>query len=448
MWHVDQLTRNGTVYAEQMAITPVRDEGGTILNVVAANVGISEVTTMAELPRNGSERYQRRFENCPLALWEADYSALKTYLDDLKTSGITDFRKYFAEHPEAVKSCAAMIKVIDVNEAAIRMFDAANKEALIGALDSVFDASSYDDLKEQLVWLAEGNSSYKAEVANKSLNSETPDFALNLNIAPAFAACWSEVIISLEDISERIQREKRLARAMKMEAVGQLTGGIAHDFNNKLAIISGNLRLMIDKFGDELSEDMSEMMTDALSAADDGAQLTTRLLALSRKPAPDGNSIDINELITEFADFMRRTLGRSIDVDTRLADSLAGVQTDRSALDFAFLHLALNARDAMPEGGRLTLTTSNGNIESGVRGGVPITEPIPCVIVEVADTGCGMSADVLSRATERFFTTKDVDAGSGLGLSMVYDFVKECVGDLQFSSTPGTGTTVALYLPV
>ncbi len=160
-----------------------------------------------------------------------------------------------------------------------------------------------------------------------------------------------------------------------MEAVGQLTGGIAHDFNNVLTVISGNLRLITEMFGDELSADAREMVTDALSADDDGAQLTTRLLSFSRTPGPDHNPLDLNQVIADFVALMKRTLGNGIDVGTRLAE-------------------------------------------------------------------------VLARATEPFFTTKGLGEGSGLGLSMVYDFISECGGDLQISSTPGTGTTVVLYLPL
>ena len=239
-----------------------------------------------------------------------------------------------------------------------------------------------------------------------------------------------------------------MTHAMKMEAVGQLTGGVAHDFNNVLTVISGNLRLLADLPGHNFSTDMREMLNDALSAADDGARLTSRLLAFSRISEPHRQLIDINSVVDDFAELLRSTLGGGVDVDTRLADDLARLHLDRSAFGNALMNLSLNANDAMPDGGRLTFSTRSGCIEAGAGSGVAIIEPTPCVIVEVADTGCGMSADVLARATEPFFTTKNLDEGSGLGLSMVYEFIRECGGDLKISSTPGAGTTIALYLPL
>lgn len=449
-WRGTMINRrkNGSVYNERQVITPVRDGSGEISHFVAIKEDITEAVEMRELLRRSGDRYRRLFENSPLALWEEDYSAVKIYLDQLKSSGVTDFQRYFEEHPEAVRSCASMIKVVDVNAAAVRMLGADTKETLLGELEKVFNENSYAALQQQLVWLCAGNLTYKAEVANQTFQGESLTVGLYLNIAEEFSPCWSEVLVCLDDITERKMQEKKIAHAMKMEAIGQLTGGVAHDFNNVLTVISGNLRLLADMFGREFSADMKEMLSDALSAADDGAQLTSRLLALSRKPNPDSNLVDINKVVKGFTELMQRTLGCGIEVDSRRADGLARLHLDRSALGNALLNLSLNARDAMPEGGRLTFTTRSGCMESGASNGDPMSEPVLCVIVEVADTGCGMSADVLARATEPFFTTKDLDEGSGLGLSMVYEFTRACSGDLQMSSTPGIGTTIALYLPL
>ncbi|MCH7538019.1 MAG: PAS domain S-box protein [Proteobacteria bacterium] len=440
--------KNGSVYSEQQAITPVRDPYGEIRHFVAIKEDITEAVQTQELLRKSGERYRRLFENSPLALWEEDYSAVKIYLDELKASGVTDFQDYFEEHPEAVRLCASMINVVDVNAAAVKMLVADNKNALIGELKNLLSQASYADLQEQLVWLIAGNLTYSAELVNQSLSGESLHVDLNLSIAAEFSSCWSEVLVCIEDISERKMQEKRMTHAMKMEAVGQLTGGVAHDFNNVLTVISGNLRLLADLPGHNFSTDMREMLNDALSAADDGARLTSRLLAFSRISEPHRQLIDINSVVDDFAELLRSTLGGGVDVDTRLADDLARLHLDRSAFGNALMNLSLNANDAMPDGGRLTFSTRSGCIEAGAGSGVAIIEPTPCVIVEVADTGCGMSADVLARATEPFFTTKDLDEGSGLGLSMVYEFIRECGGDLKISSTPGAGTTIALYLPL
>lgn len=440
--------KNGTLYSAQMSITPIRNNDDKITHFVAVKEDITKAVRMQEQLRRTSDRYERLFENSPLALSEEDYAEVKIYLDDLKASGITDLDAWFKDHPEALKSCAKMIKVVDVNQAFITMFGAADKKACIGELEKFLIESSYAGLQEQLVWLAAGNLNFTKQVQNVRSNGDPLYLNLSLNIAPKFANSWSEVIISLEDISERIRHEKQLSHATKIEAVGQLTGGIAHDFNNVLTVVNGNLQLIKEMFGDELSQDMSEMIEDALSATDDGAQLTSRLLAFSRRPEPESDVLDINEHLEDFAVLMNRTLGSGIKVETRLAENLGSVKTDMSALSNAYLNLALNARDAMPEGGMLSFTTRKGIIDKNMVDGSQSTVLTPCVIVEIADTGCGMSPEVLAKATDPFFTTKGLEHGTGLGLSMVYDFLRESGGDLRIRSTPGAGTRIEMYLPI
>lgn len=440
--------KDGSLYSEQMAITPIRDNAGEITHFVAVKEDITEAVRMQALLRRTSERYERLFEHSPLALLEQDYSEVKQFLDDLKASGITDLEAWFKDNPEAASSCVKMIKVVDVNRALITMFGAIDKHDCIGELGKFFTGSSRTDLQEQLVCLAAGDLNFTKEVQNVMRNGELLYLNLSLSIAPKFASCWSEVIISLEDITVRVRREKQLSHASKIEAVGQLTGGIAHDFNNVLTVVNGNLQLIQEMFGDELQLDMREMIEDALSATDDGAQLTSRLLAFSRRPEPESDMLDINEHLEDFAILMNRTLGSGINVETRLAENLQCVKTDKSALGNAYLNLSLNARDAMPEGGRLTFTTRKGVIDKNMVDGSQSTVLRPCVIIEIADTGCGMSPEVLAKATDPFFTTKGLEHGSGLGLSMVYDFLRESGGDLQINSTPGAGTRIKMYLPV
>jgi signal transduction histidine kinase len=200
-------------------------------------------------------------------------------------------------------------------------------------------------------------------------------------------------------------------------------------------------------FGHDFSDDMSSIMADAISAAVEGAELTSSLLALSRPQSRDPVLTDANEVVENFANLIRCSLGTGISVETRLEADLQKVRIDRCGLSSALLHLAMNARNAMPDGGRVTFSTGVGEMEShNVDDGQP-SIPTLCIILEVVDTGCGMSADVLGRATDAFFTTKDPDKGCGLGLSVVSSFVRSSDGDLRITSAPGAGTTVALYLP-
>ncbi len=438
--------KDGVVYLEKQAITPVLSDSGAVEYFIAVKEDVTETIQTQQELRKTHDRYRRLFESSPLALYEENYSAVKAFIDDLRSSGVNDLRAYCDEHPDAITSCASMIEIVDVNKAAVEMAGAGSKQELLGDLTRIFDEESYDDLREQLLWLHEGNLSYAAEVVNKTLTGERRIIELSLSIAPEFAESWSEVIISLTDITERKQRERQLAHSIKMEAVGRLTSGIAHDFNNVLTVISGNLRLISDMSGHEMGDETREMIDDVLSAADDGAQLTARLLAFSRQPTSKSRQLDLEEVIEDFAELMRRTLGSSIDVSTQIAGDLTRMVGDESAIGNVLLNLSLNARDAMQEGGMLKFTAAEGVIpvDAGEDQGL---ESVPCIIIEVIDSGIGMDADVLEFAIEPFFTTKPIDEGNGLGLSMVQDFVNECDGRLTITSAPGDGTTITLYLP-
>ncbi len=441
--------KDGTVYLEKQAITPVVGESMSVEYFVAVKEDVTAAVQTQQNLRKTHDRYRRLFESSPLALYEEDYSVAKAYIDDLRSSGVTDLRAYCNDHPEALRSCASMIKIIDVNDAACEMVGATDKAELLGNLEKLFTENSFDDLREQLLWLAEGNLSYKAEVQNKTLNGDVLVVELSLNIATEFAESWSEVILNLTDVTDRKRHERQLAHSMKMEAVGRLTSGIAHDFNNVLTIISGNLRLVSDMSAHEMGDETKEMLGDALSAADDGAQLTTRLLAFSRQPTAKYEQVDIGDMILDFAELMKRSLGSRIDIVTHIAENMVLVETDKSSLGDVLLNLSLNSKDAMSEGGVLTFEVRNGFIEedAALDDHEPV-EPVPCVMIGVIDTGVGMEAAVLEHATEPFFTTKPINEGNGLGLSMVQEFVNECGGRLGIASEPGVGTTMTLFLPI
>ena len=247
------------------------------------------------------------------------------------------------------------------------------------------------------------------------------------------------------DITDRRDAEDELRQAQKMEALGQLTGGVAHDFNNLLAVISGNLSLLRDE--GFMDDDKRELIEDALASARSGAALTHRLLAFGRRQTLHPQVTDTRELMTGLLRILERTLGETIDVRRSLPDDLWPIEIDQAQFETALLNLALNARDAMPEGGLLGVETSNVTLDRRIAlsdGHVP---PGAYVKMTVSDTGVGMTGDVIERAVQPFFTTKDAKHGSGLGLSMVYGFAKQSGGYFELSSSPGHGTSATLYLP-
>jgi PAS domain S-box-containing protein len=248
-------------------------------------------------------------------------------------------------------------------------------------------------------------------------------------------------------IAERERAEEALRQSQKMEAVGQLTGGIAHDFNNLLTVIAGNVDVARRQLGDAAEPRVLRALGNALVGAERAATLTQRLLAFSRRQPLNPRPIDVNRLVTGMSELLHRTLGETIAVETLLAADLWQVEVDPNQLENAILNLAVNARDAMPHGGKLTIETMNAQVEREAAGGREPVAPGPYVALTVSDIGSGMDADTLARAFEPFFTTKEVGKGTGLGLSMVYGFVRQSGGHVQIHSAEGQGTSVRICLP-
>ena len=264
----------------------------------------------------------------------------------------------------------------------------------------------------------------------------------------------SLIRISLVDISTRLKEEERrreleehLFQAQKLEAVGQLTGGVAHDFNNLLTVVRGNLELLAEDLpGDPDHEELRKLTSDATRAAERGALLTQRLLAFSRRQNLAPRILSVSELVHGLLDLIRRTLGETIAVETRLGQEVWPILADPAQLESALLNLAINARDAMPEGGTLTIAAENTHLTTAELEETE-AEAGPYVVLSVTDDGLGMAPDVAARAVEPFFTTKDVGKGSGLGLSMVYGFTRQSGGLTRIRSRRGVGTSVRLYFP-
>ncbi|MEO5773498.1 MAG: response regulator [Sphingomicrobium sp.] len=246
----------------------------------------------------------------------------------------------------------------------------------------------------------------------------------------------------MTEISERERTEARLVQAQKMEAVGQLTGGLAHDFNNLLTAVVGSLDLLLRRTDDEK---LRRLASNALQAAERGAKLTAQLLAFSRRQRLSPAATNANEIVTKMGDMLARTIGPHIRVETRLDPNLWRALADSTQMEVMILNLAINARDAMPGGGRITIATSNiAEVPANLANEL---NPGEYVAVSVSDTGTGMGPDVTVRAFEPFFTTKEPGRGTGLGLSQLYGFAKQSGGTARIDSIVGQGTTVTIFLP-
>ena len=295
-----------------------------------------------------------------------------------------------------------------------------------------------------------------AEFARVSRGEAVRDIDLRVRAKDGSYKWFSWTVISAgdgllyaegRDVTERRHLEDQLRQAQKMEAVGQLTGGIAHDFNNLLTGIIGSLELLQKRIASGRTGDIERLIGLATSSANRAAALTHRLLAFSRRQPLDPKPVNANGLVESMAELVRRTIGESIDFSIVAGEGLWRTLCDPHQLESGVLNLAINARDAMPHGGSITITTRNASLDAAYAIRHSDVRVGDYVAISVTDTGVGMPPDVVERAFDPFFTTKPLGQGTGLGLSMIYGFARQSDGHVKIESEPGRGTTVTLYLP-
>jgi PAS domain S-box-containing protein len=270
-------------------------------------------------------------------------------------------------------------------------------------------------------------------------------FPMDLSVGEARQEGESIFVGIIHDLTERKRTEELLVQAQKMEMVGQLAGGIAHDFNNLLTVIVGNAEFLSEKL--KVRQDLQQLADDIGRAGDRGAELTQRLLAFGRRQVLRPVEIDCNALLGSMQKLLQRTLRQDIQITADFDPEVSFTFADAAQLESAVLNLAVNAQDAMPSGGRLTISTANASLDDHYKSLHPEVIAGEYVLIAVTDEGEGMPSEVIERAFEPFYTTKEVGKGSGLGLSMVYGFVKQSNGHVAIYSEPGLGTTVRIYLP-
>ena len=340
--------------------------------------------------------------------------------DDLQTGPYSDLPPFYAAH--------GIVSIIDV---IIKGTD----ERPYGILE--IDNNRQHDYDQHDINFLTGFANVLAE----AVSTASREAALQVAV---------DTMKALVDDKDRLLHEKnaadlQLRQAQKMEAVGQLSGGVAHDLNNILTVITGTIEILAEAVADRPQLVAIAKMID--EAADRGADLTQRLLAFARKQPLQPREVDVNSLAIEASNLLRPTLGEQVEVQIMLSGDTARALIDPSQLTNAILNLALNARDAMPDGGKLTIETSNVILDDSYAGIHSEVTAGPYVLIAVTDSGRGIPAGILENVFEPFFTTKDVGKGSGLGLSMVYGFVKQSNGHIKICSEAGLGTTVRIYLP-
>ncbi len=411
---VINYAKNGDEYCLEIDIVPIADETGAYTHYVAVQRDITERRRAEEALRVSEARFRLIAKATGHAVWEWDIASGWDWWSDALST-------IFGHTPDPEGTLATVWRG-HLHPDDISRVDEEMNSLVLGTTETM-------------------NTTYRFQRADGSW-ATVEDRAFAIRDAEGRA---TRILGSITDVSERLHMEDRLRQSQKLEAVGQLTGGVAHDFNNLLTIIIGNIELLQE--GLEEGHPLRRHAEMGANAADRAAELTNRLLVFSRKQALQPKVTDVNAVIGGIEGMLSRTLGEDIDIRIVRADEVWRTEVDPGQLESALLNLAINSRDAMPDGGRLTIETANAWLDEAYVSTEPSLKAGHYVVITVSDTGHGIPHDQIDRVFEPFFTTKDVGKGTGLGLSMVYGFVTQTSGLVTIYSEPGEGTRVNLYFP-
>ena len=389
-------------------------------------------------------RYRNLFQHSPISLWELDLSSI----EDLLSEEISDDINGIMSSSSSILS---KISVLNVNRATLDLLGAEGMVEL-SSFERFIIKDMREVLGESIRIFIRGGTSYSSEIKLLDLNGETKHVIAHFAIPPEKGEGFSKVFVSLLDITARKdvenalrESEEQYYHAQKMEAVGRLTGGIAHDFNNLLTVIISNCDLaLLDK---GIPNMLRKQLEHILGAASRAASVTDQLLAFSHQQVSNPVPSDPNILMNDLIEILKHVIGEDIELVSKLDADLPSVNVDPVHMEQVLLNLAVNARDAMPSGGRLILSTSQTQVTNDTKPDMIGVSPGKFIVFSVEDNGCGMERKVLEKAFDPFFTTKEVGKGTGLGLASAQSIVTDCGGWIEVDSKPGDGTTFRIYLP-
>ena len=411
---VINYTKSGEEYWLEMSIVPITNEAGLVTHFVSVQRNISERKQLEQVLWANEERFRLMANATGSMIWELDIANNSQWWSE----GLKEVFGHEMDRNESPPTFWLSHAHPDDKVQSSKAFD----QLVSGQKNKLYQR-------------------YRFQRADGSW-ARVEEHALVLRDEDGVAL---RVLGSMTDVSQRLELEERLQQSQKMEAVGQLTGGVAHDFNNLLTIMMGNAEILSEELSAQ--PDLQELAAMTLRAADRGAELTSRLLAFSRKQPLEPQVLNLGPLIQGMETLLRRTLPENVDIEVICSGGLWKTEADPSQIEAALLNLALNARDAMPNGGSLTMETANASLDEDYVATELDVEAGQYVMIVVTDTGHGIPPDVVGQIFEPFFTTKELGLGSGLGLSMIYGFIKQSGGHIRVYSEQGEGTTFRLYLP-
>jgi PAS domain S-box-containing protein len=411
-WQGEIINRrkDGTLYPEWMTITPVLDSAGGIANYIAIKQDVTQRRRAEDAFRHSEER----------------------------------FRKAFNTNPEPVTiSTIADGRYIDVNEAFLRTMGY-RRDEVIGRTSAEINFWEMQEDRDAFIRLL----SERGEVHSAEINFRTKSGGIRSGLVSAetIELDGQQCLLAVtQDVTERKELQQQFLQAQKMEAVGKLAGGVAHDFNNILTVINGYSEVMLGQLQED--DPNRSYVGEIKKAGERAATLTRQLLAFSRRQVLLPQVLDLNSVINNMDKMLRRLIGEDVELVATMAKNLGHVKADPGQVEQILMNLAVNARDAMPRGGKLTIETANVELDESYASKHVTAKPGPHVMLAISDTGAGMDAEIQKRIFDPFFTTKEKGKGTGLGLSTVYGIVKQSEGHIWVYSEPGHGTTFKVYLP-
>jgi signal transduction histidine kinase len=399
-------------------------------------------------------RYRNIFQHSAVSLWEEDIAGLRAALNALKARGVIDLRAWLDSHPDFLDEAARLIRVVDVNEATLALYEVARAESLKGPLETrldLRDPMARASMRDNVLAVWEDKKYCAAKSNAVTTTGKRIDIDIKMYIPPEDDP-YPYMLVSVLDITARVKAEnalrrseEELAQARKMEAVGRLAGGVAHDFNNLITVIRGYAELVEENLpeGAPARADLREVKR----AADRAADLTAQLLAFSRKQILQPRVVSLNEIVRRMERMLPHMVGEDLELVMFLQPDAGNVRADQGQIEQVIMNLAVNARDAMPQGGTLSFQTANLRADDALLSVHPEIAPGEYVTLTVTDTGTGMGPQTIARIFEPFFTTKELGKGTGLGLATVYGIIKQSGGYIYCASELGKGTSFQIHLP-
>ncbi len=399
---------------------------------------VSKRKEAEDVLRRSEERYRVFFDESPTALWEIDASSAKKFCNRLRSEGVRDIKAYFEEHPEEAARCEKMVKLVEMNKASVELLEADSKEEVFRNLNRILPKDTSPPFSLGIVAMAQDETSFERHVTSVTLKGKEKHFLYKWATLPGSEETFSRMLVSLVDVTDRVQLEHELLRTQKLESLGVLAGGIAHDFNNLLTAISTNLSMAL-MYGN-LEDDISDMLGDAEKASYRAKNLTQQLLAFAKGGRPVKRTIPVGKLLGDTAEFALS--GSNVRSVCRIPQGLWNISADEGQIGQVIHNLVINADQAMPGGGEIQVSAENVLVGRDDR--LPLQEG-RYVKLSVADQGIGVPKENLDRIFDPFFTTKK--KGSGLGLATCFTIVNNHGGHIRVDSREDMGTRVDVFLP-